>query len=148
MSAAIPLRPRARRRDSLHGGEPIARPAGARRAPSIWGGTVGLLALAALACASPVPAGAPPPVPRGGDAAADAWRALIALEGVELVLADAPPPAASTWCEPISDTTHYRCQLDLAPLLLWRARVVQYAGEIDCLRGDDAACERARRRGR
>lgn len=143
-----PRRQKARRRYSLAGGEPIYSPASAGRAPTFGGRAALCLALAALACAHDPPAGAPPPVPRGGDAAADAWRALIALEGVELVLADAPPPAASTWCEPISDTPHYRCQLDLAPLLLWRARVVQYAGEIDCLRGDDVACERARRRGR
>lgn len=142
-----PRRQKARRRYSLAGGEPISWPASAGRAPTFGGRAALCLALAALACAHALPAGAPPPVPRGGAASADAWRALIALEGRELVLADAPPPAAAEWCEPIADTPHYRCQLDLAPLLLWRARVVQYAGEIDCLRGDREACNRAMERG-
>lgn len=180
MSAAIPLRTRARGRDSLPGREPaslgdsplsrlrriaqerrsrssrhsdipptncsaaestLPASAGTRAKVSGWRGALACLALAALACATPPPAGAPPPVPRGGDAAADAWRALIALEGRELVLADAPPPAAASWCEPIAATPHYRCALDLSPILVWRGRVIRYAQEIDCLRGMGEACD-------
>jgi hypothetical protein len=73
-------------------------------------------------------------VPRGGPEVADAWLALISLEGVDLMLANPPPPAAAKWCEPIADTPHYRCQLRLSPLLQWRARIVRYAEQIDILR--------------
>lgn len=98
---------------------------------------LGGLALAALlGCQATIPAGSPPPVPRGGPVVADAWQALVALEGRDLYLAASPPSAAAAWCIPIADTPHYVCRLELGPLLQWRGRIVRYAQEIDCLRGD------------
>jgi hypothetical protein len=62
-------------------------------------------------------------------------RAIRALEGVEIVIADAPPRDAEIWCDAIEGTPHWRCEIEITELRRWIAEVVRYGWEIEALRG-------------